>query len=200
MLTADEFDQVCDVLIEHEGLIPWLYCDSRGFVTVGVGDKVSPKSVLTMPFVHMANSNAATSNEKMDAFVRVQNFYKKGLTASAYIAVSDLRLDAEFCRRRLLHRVKNEFVPGVAKRCPQFASFPLQAKLVLVDICYNVGVAGFGAFGELIAACNECRFVDAANEVHTAKEGEDSKDPATWGKRNTWRQQALLCACVEGWS
>jgi GH24 family phage-related lysozyme (muramidase) len=197
MLTADELDQVCDTLIEHEGLIPWLYCDYRGFVTVGVGDKVSPSSVLTMPFVHMATGVGATSEEKSTAFVRVQDFFKKGLTAGAYRACSDLRLDAAFCRRRLQYRLNSEFIPAVEKQCPQFTYFPLQVKLVLIDICYNVGGGtGFAAFDYLIALCNSGQFGAAAEHVHTKKDGEDPKNPATWGKRNTWRRNTMLAAVV----
>lgn len=197
MLTAEELDQVCDVLVEHEGLIPWLYCDSRGFVTVGVGDKVSPKSVLTMPFMHLSDARPALTDEKQTAFIRTQDFFHKGLTASAYRAVSDLRLPADFCRRRLVYRVKSEFVPAVEFCCPQFASFPLQAKLVLVDIAYNTGVAGFAAFRQLIASCNSLQFAQAAEHVHTIKEGEDARDVSTWGKRNTWRRNTMLLAATE---
>ena len=194
MLTDDELDQVCAMLGEHEGLVPWLYCDTRGFVTVGVGDKVSPQSVLTMPFVHIVDSTHASADEKSSAFVRVQNFFAKGLTASGYRAVTDLRLPVDFCRRRLVYRLNSEFVPAIEKHCPQFASFPMQAKLVLVDIAYNVGCAGFAAFQQLIADCNSRLFADAAEQVHTAKDGEDPRDLRTWGKRNTWRLQTMASA------
>ncbi len=191
MLTDDELDQVCDVLTEHERLIPWLYCDSRGFVTVGVGDKVSPTSVVTMPFVHMVDGCPADSNEKMDAFLQVQNRFAKGLLADHYRPMSDLRLPDDFCKRRLVYRLQSEFVPAIEKQCPAFDSFPVQAKLVLVDIAYNVGVQshvdGFVAFVQLIAACNAGNFLAASEQVHTTKEGENSKDPNTWGTRNTWR-------------
>lgn len=192
MLTSDEMDQVCDVLIEHEGLIPWLYCDTRGFVTVGVGDKVNAENVATMPFVHMADNRHAESEEKCTAFARVQDLFMKGLTASAYCVCSDLRLDPEFCRRRLAYRVKSEFVPAIEKQCPQFATFPLQAKLVLVDIAYNVGSAGFGTFEYLHLHCNNRQFASASTEVHTQKDGEDPKRPDTWGKRNRWRMLMML--------
>jgi GH24 family phage-related lysozyme (muramidase) len=197
MLTGDELDQSCDILLEHEGLIPWLYCDSKGFVTVGVGDKVSPQSVLTLPFVHLADNRPATTEEKATAFTRVQDFFCKRLTASAYCAVSDLRLPVDFCRRRLAYRLKSEFVPAIEKLCLQFASFPLHAKLVLIDICYNVGTASFASFVELIADCNLLQFANASNEVHTQKEGEDPSDTKTWGRRNTWRRKTMLVAAKE---
>jgi hypothetical protein len=191
MLTDDELDQACDVLTENERLIPWLYCDVRGFVTVGVGDKVNPKSVVTMPFVHMVDGSPADSSEKTDAFLQVQNRFAKGLTADHYRPVSDLRLDAAFCRRRLVYRLKSEFLPAIEKQCPAFDRFPVQAKLVLVDIAYNVGTAGFAAFVELIADCNSRQFGRAADQVYTAREGEDPREPSTWGARNTWRMQTM---------
>lgn len=192
MLTDNELDQACDVLIEHERLIPWLYCDLRGFVTVGVGDKASATSVLTMPFVHLLDGSAADAEAKQTAFARVLGHFAKGLTADAYRACSDLRLDPAFCRRRLVYRLKSEFVPAIEKHCPQFASFPLLVKLVLVDVCYNVGTVGFAAFDYLIALCNSGQFEAAAEHVHTKKDGEDPKNPETWGKRNTWRRNTML--------
>lgn len=194
MLTADELAQVCDVLIEHENLVPWLYCDSRGFVTVGVGDKVTASTVVTMPFVHRLSGEGASTGEKLAALVRVQDTFRKGFTASAYRACSDLRLSAAFCRRRLEYRVKAEFVPTVLKHCPQAASFPTAAKLCLVDIAYNVGVVGFGRFQHLIAGCNSLHFFAVCDEVHTDKEDEDPKDWRTWGKRNKWRRDMMILA------
>jgi GH24 family phage-related lysozyme (muramidase) len=194
MLTDEELDEACAILIEHEGLVPWLYCDLRGFVTVGVGDKVTPASVLTTPLTHLVDGSPANSEEKASAFIRVQNFFTKGLTAQAYRAVSDLRLDYVFCRRRLACRVKNEFVPAIEKQCPQFAVFPVEAKLVLVDIAYNVGIAGFATFVQLIEDCNSLQFGAAAQQVHTAKEGEDPRNPETWGARNMWRHDTMLSA------
>ncbi len=194
MLTDDELAEACAVLVGHEGLVPWLYCDSRGFVTVGVGDKVTPASVLTMPFVHMADSRGAEASEKLHTYARVLDFFKPGLTAQAYRAVSDLRLPVEFCKRLLAHRVVSEFVPAIEKHCPQFAEFPTQAKLVLVDIAYNVGTAGFAAFVQLIADCNSLHFARAALQVHTEKDGEDARNPETWGARNMWRHDTMLAA------
>lgn len=187
MLTDDELDQARGILIEHERMVLWLYCDSKGFPTVGAGDKVRNKTVLTMPFVHMADNRPAEQQEKADAYARVLDFFKSGLTANAYCAVSDLRLPVDFCMRRVTYRLQNEFVPAIEKHCPQFASFPLPAKLVLVDIAYNAGVFGFADFDTLIADCNSLQFAKASFEVHTKKDGEDPKKPATWGKRNRWR-------------
>ena len=194
MLTTAEMDQVCDVLIEHEGLIPWLYCDSLGYVTVGVGDKVTERTVTTMPFVRLSNGAAVDSEAKLAAFARVKAFFHAGLTASAYTACSDLRLSADYCRRRLELRVKSEFVPAVEKHCPQFERFPTEAKLALVDIAYNVGAAGFGKFQTLIARCNARHFGAAARAVHTKKQGEDASNVKTWGRRNMWRYTMMLQA------
>lgn len=196
MLTDDELDTVCDTLIEHEGLIPWLYCDSKGFVTVGVGDKILQSSMLTMPFVHLLDGSAADAEAKQNAYARVLGHFAKGLTAGDYRACSDLRLDPAFCRRRLAYRLHSEFLPAIEKQCPQFAGFPTQAKLVLVDIAYNVGTVGFAAFQQLIVDCNAGHFANAAEQVHTQKDGEDPRNPETWGTRNMWRHDTMRAAAL----
>lgn len=194
MLTASEMDAVCDVLLEHEGLIPWMYCDVKGFVTVGIGDKVNASAVTTMPFVHMSDGRAATTEEKCAAWERTRAFFVPGLKASGYRAVSDLELPAEYCRRRMAMRIRSEFAPAVVRQCPKFESFPLPAKLVLIDICYNVGVGGFAKFRNLIKRCNALDFARAADKVHTKRVGEKLNDVSTWGKRNTWRRNTMLQA------
>jgi hypothetical protein len=193
MLSDSEMDQLCDVLIKHEGIVPWLYCDDRGFVTVGVGDKLTSNTAATMPFVDSAGAGV-DGEAKRIAYARVQDAYRQGLTADAYRACSDLRLPIDFCKRRLALRLKGEFLPAIACRCPDAANFPLAAKLVLVDIAYNVGVAGFNAFHSLIEACNALHFDKAADHVHTRKAGEDPQNSATWGKRNMWRYKMMLLA------
>lgn len=193
LLTTAELDLMLGILVEHEGLVPWMYCDNRGFVTVGVGDKLTSDTAATMPFVDIGG-NAVDGEAKRIAFARVQDAYQSCLTVTAYRACSDLRLPADFCKRRLDLRVKEEFLPAIERRCPNAASFPTGAKLVLVDIAYNVGVAGFGSFHSLIAACNAGQFGKAAENVHTKRCGEDPSDWLTWGRRNRWRRMMMLSA------
>lgn len=197
MLTASELDQACDVLIEHEGLVPWLYCDSKGFPTVGVGDKCSSDQAATMPFIDRQTGLGVDGEAKRIAWARVCDAFQPGANAGAYATCSDLRLPVDFCRRRLVARLKGEFLPAIEVCCPQAAAFPVAAKLALVDIAYNVGAYGFGAFKQLIVDCNSLRFTAAADHVHTKKEGEDPCKPATWGKRNTWRRVMMLTAAKE---
>jgi GH24 family phage-related lysozyme (muramidase) len=196
MLTDSELNEMCDVLIQHEGTVPWMYCDSRGFVTVGVGDKVSCDAAATMPFVD-GKGRPVCGEEKRIAWSRVVDSFKPGLDASAYSRVSDLRLPYDFIRRRLALRVREEFAPIVAKHCPQFVMFPTPAKLALVDIAYNVGVRSFGSFVRLIDYCNKLQFTLAAEEVHTKRDGEDPQNLATWGKRNFWRRTMMLQADLQ---
>jgi GH24 family phage-related lysozyme (muramidase) len=194
MLTDSELDEMCKVLLQHEGMVPWLYCDSKGFVTVGVGDKVSCDGAATMPFVD-GKGRPVCGEEKRVAWSRV--FFRPHLDAATYALLSDLRLPHDYIVRRLALRVREEFAPAVVKHCPQFAMFPTPAKLALVDIAYNVGAQGFGAFAQLIVYCNKLQFALAAEEVHTQHAGEDAKDIRTWGKRNTWRRNMMLQADLQ---
>jgi GH24 family phage-related lysozyme (muramidase) len=193
VLTGADFDLILDVLIAHEGCVPWMYCDSRGFVTIGIGDKLTSDMAAVMPFVDGSGS-PVDGEAKRIAFARVQDAWQPGWRAGAYEALTDLRLPVDYCRRRVVLRLKDEFIPAIERRCHEAASFPTAAKLALVDIAYNVGVAGFGAFHKLIDACNARNWEEAAKHVHTRKAGEDPDDWHTWGRRNSWRRRMMLAA------
>jgi len=199
MLNDGWLSAMCDVLIKHEGLIPWMYCDVNGYVTVGVGDLIrSPDCAAVLPFQHGDGGRHSTDSERREAYIAVRHFYVSTRAALSYRNVSDLRLDVDFCKVRLQARLTGEFIPGVVACCPDFRSFPIGAQQVLVDICYNVGIAGFAHFGRLIAACNAHNFAAAADHCHTRKDGENAADPRTWGKRNTWRRHRLIESQLAG--
>jgi GH24 family phage-related lysozyme (muramidase) len=198
MLNDDWLSAMCDVLIKHEGITTWMYCDVNGYVTVGVGDLVrSPDCAAVLPFQH-ADGRHSTDSARREAWETVRHFYVSTRQAASYAPLTDLRLEVHFCIARLASRLRSEFVPCVVTCCPDFESFPCGAQQVLVDICYNVGIAGFAHFGRLIAACNAHNFAAAADHCHTRKDGENAADPRTWGKRNTWRRQRLIESHLAG--
>lgn len=62
MLNARDF--VPD-LIRWEGAIPWMYLDSVGLVTVGIGNLLkAPGDADALPFMNLAANRLATTKEK----------------------------------------------------------------------------------------------------------------------------------------
>lgn len=180
MNVEDYFDD----LVAHEGCVLWMYCDTRGFVTTGIGNLVaSPIAAAALPFRHKADLSAATIEEKMTAFARVQDAFDPIASAEHYRNVSDLRLSQDFVRDLVSSRLSAEFVPGITELCPGFDSFPLPARRALVDMAYNLGVGGLGRFHHMIAACNAGDWAEAAAQCHRSS----CRD-----MRNAWTMQMFI--------
>ena len=163
MNPSDYFDD----LAAHEGRATWLYCDSRGFVTVGIGNLVaSSQACAALPFVHLVDGSPATDGEKTAAWACVSDAFDKTKNAAAYQSLTSIRLSQDFVRSLVGQRLSSEFIPGIVRLCPQFETFPLPARRALVDMAYNLGVHGLGMFPHMLAACNAGDWGMAANQCH----------------------------------
>ena len=140
--------------------MPHMYLDTKGLVTVGVG-KMLPDAATaqTLPFVRRDNGAAAKPDEIQRDFdaVRVQ---PKGLLAGSYrkftqLDLPDAAIDA------LLKTTADKFLADLAARFAGWAGYPAPAKRALLDMAYNLGIAGLMAFVRLKAAV-EARNWDAA--------------------------------------
>jgi len=182
-------DIVVQDLLDHEGCVPWLYCDSKGFVTIGVGNLVKTGGdAVRLPLFRMATGVPAIAEEKRNAHARVLQFYKPTLTANAYRAVTDLRITKEFALDLVKSRLRNEFLPALYKLFHDFDSWPEGAKRGAIDIIFNVGVHGISRFVNFVDACQRQDWAMAkAHCTRTAaRRPPTDKDPEGLGPRNRW--------------
>jgi GH24 family phage-related lysozyme (muramidase) len=188
MTPLDYFDD----LSAHEGCTTWLYCDVRGFVTIGIGNMLpDEESCGELPFYFGTNPPppalpvTVTNLDKRAAWVRVRRAFDRTKSAAYYRQFSALRLTEDFVRLLACQRLEREFLPGIARLCPQFATFPLSARRALVDMAYNLGCAGLGMFPHMLAACNAGDWEMAANQCHRSTCRES---------RNAWTAQMFIDA------
>jgi GH24 family phage-related lysozyme (muramidase) len=141
--------------IRHwEGSVPWLYLDTRGFVTVAVGNLLSTASAaMALPFVVDRNGTTvpAFSHEINDDYARVSRM-SPGLSARAYRSPSSPILLDEDIDILLNRRLTSEFLPGLERMYPGFDRFPRPAQSALLDLAFNLGLGGLGKFHRLGAA------------------------------------------------
>lgn len=153
---------VVDTLLEHEGMVPWLYCDSRGFVTVGIGNLVqSPDTAACMPLVHKDGAPASPAQKRL-AWATVQAAWKGDRTYRHYKELTDLRVTREYAQELALVRLREEFFPALRRIFPDFGEWPESAALAVTDMIYSLGVRGFMKFEKLIAACQGRDWQEAA--------------------------------------
>ena len=178
----------------HEGRIPWLYCDSRGFVTTGVGNLVKdadacallPLYDLSAP-LRTEPPPEASEAAKRSAFCLILGAYDDTKAAMYYRTLSSLRLTNDAIDALLEQRLMGEFFPGLLKLCPGIEGFPLPARRALVDMVFNLGVGGLGKFPHLLAACNSADWATAAAQCHRSSCRET---------RNLWTSSMFVDASV----
>lgn len=59
-----DYELLYQDLVEWEGKVPWMYLDSKGLVTVGVGFYLKDVTqAQALPFINMSTGNPATADE-----------------------------------------------------------------------------------------------------------------------------------------
>jgi GH24 family phage-related lysozyme (muramidase) len=182
---ATYLEQSLAKLKEFEGCVPWMYRDTVGKVTVGVGLMLpDAKAAEALPFV--VGTRPATPEEiaaeyaRVDAMAmgRASAFYK----TAASLVLTQQTIDAK------LSSVLAGFEADLRAQFPRYDSLPDGVKMALLDMIYNLGPAGlFKGFPHLVAAVETGAWAQAAE--HCTRRG---PGPA----RNDWTRQQFLSAVV----
>ena len=182
-MVANYLEQSLAKLKEFEGCVPWMYRDTVGRITVGVGLMLSDvKAAESLPF--LAGSRAATPQEIAAEFARV-NALPLGHAASFYKSPRSLELAQQTIDVKL-GAVLEGFEASLRAKLPHYDSFPNSVKMALLDMIYNLGSEGlFKGFPHLLAAIEAGAWAQAA--AHCLRRG---PSPA----RNAWTRQQFLDA------
>jgi GH24 family phage-related lysozyme (muramidase) len=192
---ATYLEQSLAKLKEFEGCVPWMYRDTVGKVTVGVGLMLpDAKAAQALPFV--IGARAATPEEIAAEYARVDAM-AMGRASSFYKIPGSLELTQQTIDAKL-GSVLAAFEADLKTEFPHYDALPDGVKMALLDMIYNLGPAGlFKGFPHLVAAVQTGAWTQAAE--HCMRRG-----PAP--ARNNWTRQQFLSAVVgtikaeaEGW-
>lgn len=139
-----------------EGVIPHLYLDTRGNVTCGVGFLVRTRSDVAR---FEWRPDTATAESDFDAVSKAA----KGYVASHYEAMCRASLTESTMRAHFdTHVMSVRLDSGMAMWT--LDALPDAAQLALVDMAFNLGVAGLAKFKKLHAAVMARDWLTAAAE------------------------------------
>lgn len=167
-----------------EGSVPWMYLDTRGLVTVGVGEMLgSAAKAQVLAFVD-PSGQPSTRDAILDEFNRVSSL-APGKVAALYRSPASPVLPHASIDTLLMNHV-NFFDEQRAGRFEPYAGFSDAAKLGLLDMIYNLGVTGlFNGFPLFMAAVDRGDWRGAATSCHRVGPSQ---------ARNDWtRQQSGRC-------
>ncbi|MEI9977752.1 MAG: hypothetical protein WDN23_01905 [Edaphobacter sp.] len=167
-------EQSLEKLKEFEGCVPWMYRDTAGKVTVGVGLRASPAIPAEQSPRHPRRDRSR---------IRSRRRYDHGKAAAFYKIPTSLELTQQTIDARLL-AVLQGFEADLRAEFPTYDTFPDAIKLALLDMIYNLGATGlFHGFPHLVAAVKSGNWAQAAD--HCSRRG-----PAP--TRNIWTKQQFL--------
>jgi GH24 family phage-related lysozyme (muramidase) len=184
---ASYLDQSLAKLKKFEGSVPWMYRDTRGNVTVGVGLMLPyPAAACTLPF--FTAGRPASSQEIAADYARVEGL-PAGHIAAFYRLDSGLELSPTEIDSLLLNTL-SEFEQAIRARLPGFDALPDPVKLALLDMAYNLGVGGlFHGYPRMIEAVEAGAWAQAAAQCLRHGIGD---------ARNAWTKAQFLSAGIVG--
>lgn len=182
---ANYLDEAIAALRKFEGSVPWMYLDTVGKVTVGVGMMLpSLEAARSLPFV--LGDRPATLEEIGREYQRVSTM-KPGLLAKMYRKASGISLSEETINDRL-HGTLLGFEDYLRAHLPSYDTLPDGAKLGLLDMIYNLGPGKlFSEYPKLLKAI-------AASDWKAAAAASLRHGPAA--ARNSWTQQQFTEAAA----
>jgi GH24 family phage-related lysozyme (muramidase) len=192
---ATYLEQSLAKLKEFEGCVPWMYRDTVGKVTVGVGLMLpNAKAAEALPFV--AGNRAATPDEIAAEYARVDAM-ALGRASSFYKVPTSLQLTQQTIDAKLISVLRG-FETDLRIQFPHYDDVPDGVKMALLDMIYNLGPERlFEGFPHLVAAVEEGAWAQAAE--HCMRRGPGAA-------RNAWTREQFLSAVVgtikaetEGW-
>ena len=184
-LMATYLEQSLAQLEQFEGCIAWMYRDTVGRVTVGVGLMLpNAGSAEALPF--LVGERAAAPLEVAAEYERVSGM-PPGRPAEFYREQGGLELSAETVQGKLretLDAIEGRLRGALAG----YDGFPDGAKMALLDMGYNLGAEGLlNGYPRMIAAVERGDWAGAAAACLR-------RGPSV--ARNAWTRQQFLSAVV----
>jgi GH24 family phage-related lysozyme (muramidase) len=177
-------DDAVAVLVDFEGRIHWMYLDTDGNVTVGVGEMLPTSAdALHLPFL-CQNAQLATPAEIVAQFDAVKRM-EPGLKPLAYRRFESLLLadaDIDAALRATLSRCAGE----LSALFPDFHEFPDAAKVALLDMRFNLGLTRLRKeYPHFCSSVGQHRWDVAALQCHRIQPDK---------QRNQWTQEQFIHA------
>lgn len=162
-------------LHEQEGEENFLYKDSKGNVTIGVGFKISSEDeAVALPLLDF-NSIPATDEQKRQEWRNINSLAGRHV-AGWYEEYSSLYLPRDYIDARLESTVDESF-RQLRALFDDVGSYPSAARVALQDMIYNVGYGTLrDVFVSFSAAVRRRDWATAAQESHRLDISEERND------------------------
>jgi GH24 family phage-related lysozyme (muramidase) len=162
-------------LLRHEDMYGWMYLDSVGKVTVGIGTRLGDaEEAKKLPFtrdyqgmcrmVSPEEIEQAYNAVAADSVAQVARYPKR--SAGSYETTTDLRLPIEVAKALRDKHIEDDY-HNLKILFYEFDSFPEDAQIALFDMIYNLGASGLELkFPRMNDAVRAKNWLEAARQSH----------------------------------
>lgn len=172
--TTRELQEIDESIRHFEGETDFMYLDTEGRVTVGVGFMMpNEEAAVSFPFLDF-DDNPASAEQKRAEWRKI-NALAKGHVASWYEDSTELYLPDDFISSHLRTLFAVNFTE-LNRIFPEYGDYPSAARIALQDMIYNLGMTNFNNFVKLKAAVNRRDWEAAAGESHRKIRDESRND------------------------
>ena len=172
-----------EAITGFETVIPWMYLDTNSIVTVGIGNALETLvEAVGLPF-RDGNGNISSADKVQHDYLRVKGM-KPGFVARYYRVPNSPTLSIPAIKDLAAKHVRKD-AEALEPQMDGFSRAPQCAQIALLDMAYNLGIAGLMKFGNLRDAISKGDYESAANNCHRKSISEE---------RNSWTQNQFLKA------
>lgn len=186
-----------------EGVVPWMYLDIDGYVTVGVGNKIDPVRLATeLPFrwkIKPGLKNPGMPASKADItaeWKKIKGDPKLAHQGSlACKGITNLELSDDAINALIGQRLQqNEAY--LVKQTPfkNFEQWPADAQLALLSMAWAMGPGGPPQFTTMAAACEKLDFGKAAANCRMDETGNPGVVPRNRADKILFENAAAVVA------
>jgi GH24 family phage-related lysozyme (muramidase) len=183
-------DRFVDFTGDLEGVVPWMYQDIKGLVTVAIGNLIDPiQYALPLPF-KKHDGSYATRDEIAADWLRVKrhpDLAKWGHRPAEQIA--QLRLDDDGIEL-VVSRKLAQNVDHLRRRFREWDEWPACAQLATLSMAWACGPAF--QFPMLAAVLNAQDFAEAAKHCHINDAGNPGLVPRNRRNKTLYRNAARV--------
>ena len=158
---------------QNEGCIDHMYLDTRGNVTIGIGQLVpSAEFARTLRLVMRDSGEAASAQQIAEDYDNV-SAQQAGMAAARYRPFTRLVMTQDDIDALLENHI-GEFYAALQREISDFDSFPDAAQEALLDMAFNLGVSGLiKKFPKLVSAAGRQDWQTCAAECERRGIGEE---------------------------
>lgn len=158
-------DALKSSLRKFEGVCNYMYLDSLGNVTAGIGRLIpTPEAATALPFTQARGAILSSREAILREFTHVKllepnrlpDYYATRTTLRLSDAAVEAMLDADIAA---MERSLASWIGG-------FTKYPDPAQDALMDMAFNLGPNGLHRYSRLLAACGTGNWKVAATECH----------------------------------